>query len=194
MVACERTDLLRMRWAVGLAGWLALALGVTILTWPGLGLRTLALLFAACSGARGVIALAAARSAPDRAERNWLVALGLFGVAAGAVLVAWGGISTHDFLAVTGAAAITLGIIAFGGAYWLPTQGVDSAMVVLSGLIPIAFGIVIFARPAGGLLADLALLAALALVTGVTEVVVAVGGRGMIAARVSRLRGSTPRR
>ena len=48
--------------------------------------------------------------------------------------------------------------------------------MILTGLVAIAFGIVIFAKPGAGALAVLALIAAFALVTGVTEPVVGIGG------------------
>jgi len=48
--------------------------------------------------------------------------------------------------------------------------------MVLSGLVSILFGIVMFAKPGDGALVTLALIAAFALITGIAQVVVAIGG------------------
>ena len=52
--------------------------------------------------------------------------------------------------------------------------------MVLTGLVSIVFGIVIFAKPGAGALAVLALIAAFALVTGVSELVVSIGGEKLV--------------
>ena len=52
--------------------------------------------------------------------------------------------------------------------------------MVINGLIAILFGIVIFAKPGAGALATLALIAAFALINGITEVVVAIGGKRLL--------------
>jgi uncharacterized membrane protein HdeD (DUF308 family) len=45
--------------------------------------------------------------------------------------------------------------------------------------VSIVFGIVIFAKPGAGALAVLALIAAFALVAGITQLVVAIGGKAI---------------
>ena len=52
--------------------------------------------------------------------------------------------------------------------------------MILTGLVAIVFGIVIFAKPGAGALAVLALIAAFALVTGISELVVAIGGQKLV--------------
>ena len=56
----------------------------------------------------------------------------------------------------------------------------DTASMILTGLVSIVFGIVIFAKPGAGALAVLALIAAFALVTGISELVVAIGGEKLL--------------
>jgi uncharacterized membrane protein HdeD (DUF308 family) len=87
---------------------------------------------------------------------------------------------------VIGAYAIALGIIAIGGAFWLPIDGGDTALMILGGLVSILFGIVIFARPGTGALVTLALIAAFALVTGITELVLGVGGKRLVESDLKR--------
>jgi len=82
---------------------------------------------------------------------------------------------------------VALGIISVGGAFWLPIDGGDSALLVVSGLVSILFGIVIFAKPGAGALVLLALIAAFALATGITQLVFGIGGKRLLESEVRRL-------
>ena len=55
----------------------------------------------------------------------------------------------------------------------LPISGRRSLLLGLSGLLSIAFGVIMFAEPGTGAIALLALIAAFALVTGVMQIVFA---------------------
>jgi uncharacterized membrane protein HdeD (DUF308 family) len=81
---------------------------------------------------------------------------------------------------VIGAYAVALGILFVGASFELPLDGADRAATVLAGLVAITFGIVIFAKPGAGALAVLALIAAFALATGISELVGAIGGEKLL--------------
>jgi uncharacterized membrane protein HdeD (DUF308 family) len=51
-------------------------------------------------------------------------------------------------------------------------------------MVSILFGLVNFARPGAGALVTLALIAAFALITGITELVVAIGGERLVDAQL----------
>src|SRR4029079_17224076 len=89
-------------------------------------------------------------------------------------------------LYVIGAYAVVLGLIAIYGAFALPIDGGDTALMVLSGLVSIAFGVVMFANPSDGALVLLALISAFFLITGITELVVAIGGKRMVEHDIKR--------
>jgi uncharacterized membrane protein HdeD (DUF308 family) len=180
------TQLTKMRWALGLNGLLSIALGVVILVWPGISLFALTIVFGAYALASGVVGLFYAFTAEADGERGWLVLSGLLGIAVGIVVLVWPNISALALLYVIGAYAVALGIIAVVGAFWLPIDGGDTALMILSGLVSILFGIVIFARPGDGALVTLALIAAFALVTGITELVVAIGGKRLVESDLKR--------
>ena len=184
------TQLTKMRWALGLNGLLSIAVGVVILVWPGISLYALTILF-------GAYALAT-RPRRDRhrllgeatGERGWLIFSSLLGIAVGLVVLIWPGISALALLYVIGAYAIVLGVIAIGGAFWLPLDGGDTVLPIVSGLVSILFGIVMFARPGDGALVTLALIAAFALVIGITELVVAIGGKRIVEHDLKRAFGA----
>ena len=180
------TQLTKLRWALGLNGALSIAFGVVILAWPGISLFALTILFGAYALAGGVVGLGAAFSGASRGERGWLVASSLLGIAIGVIVLAWPDISALALLYVIGAYAVALGIIAVGGAFWLPIDGGDTVLMILSGLVSILFGIVIFARPGAGALVVLALIAAFALVTGITQQIVVIGCQRLVESRVRR--------
>jgi uncharacterized membrane protein HdeD (DUF308 family) len=179
------TQLTKFRWALGLNGLLAVAVGVVIIAWPDISLFALTILVGAYSLATGVVAFTAAFSMP-KGYRSWLVISGLLGIVVGVLVLVWPDISALALLYVIGAYAIALGIIAVNGAFRLPLDGSDTVLMVLSGLVSILFGIVIFANPSDGALVLLTLIAAFALVTGVTEIVLAIGGKRMVEKRVKR--------
>jgi uncharacterized membrane protein HdeD (DUF308 family) len=181
------TQLTKMRWALGLNGVLSVAVGVVILVWPGISLFALTILFGAYALATGVIGFASALSGPDTGDRGWLVVSSLLGIAVGVIVLVWPDISALALLYVIGAYAVLLGLIAIYGAFALPLDGGDSALLGLSGLVSILFGIVMFAKPGDGALVVLALIAAFALVTGITEIVVAIGAKRILQSDLKRM-------
>jgi uncharacterized membrane protein HdeD (DUF308 family) len=180
-----KTQVTKFRWALGLNGLLAVAVGVVIIAWPGISLDALTILFGAYSLATGVVALMAAYASP-KGTRGWLVFSGLLGIVVGVLVLVWPGISQLALLYVIGAYAIWLGIVTIVGAFWLPLDGGDTALLVLSGLVSVAFGVVMFANPGDGALVLLSLIAAFALIVGITELVVAIGGQRIVQSRVKR--------
>jgi len=180
------TQLTKMRWALGLNGVLSIAFGVVILIWPGISLEALTILFGAYAFATGVVGLAGALSGAVSLERGWLVFTSLLGIAVGVTVFVWTDMSALALLYVIGAYAIALGVIAIAGAFYLPLDGSDTLLLVLNGLVAILFGVVMVAKPGDGALVLLALIAAFALVTGVSELIVAIGGKRLLTSSARR--------
>jgi uncharacterized membrane protein HdeD (DUF308 family) len=181
-----RGDINKIRWALGINGVLSIAFAVVILIWPGISLYALVLLFGAFSLANGVVMLGVAISGRVKEGRGWLAVAGIAGIAVGVLVFLWTGMSALALLYVIGAYAIALGIIGIGGAFWLPLEGGDRALLLLVGLVSILFGIVMFAKPGDGALVLLALIAAFALVRGIGELVVAIGGQRLVEREIKR--------
>jgi uncharacterized membrane protein HdeD (DUF308 family) len=180
------TQITKFRWALGINGLFAVATGVVILVWPGISLFALTILFGAWTAANGVVGLAAALSGAATQGRGWLALTSLLSIALGVAVLVWPSISTLALLYVIGAYAIALGLFGVIGAFSLPLDGGDTALMILSGLVSVLFGVVIFAKPGDGALVTLALIAAFALVTGITELVVAIGGERLVESSVKR--------
>jgi uncharacterized membrane protein HdeD (DUF308 family) len=176
----SETQVTKWRWAIGLQGLASVVFGVLILAWPGISVYALTIVFGIFTLATGITAFGAAFSSQAKDERASLILSGLLGIVVGIVVLAWPSISALALLYVIGVYAVMLGILAIIASLRLPLDGRDTALMILSGLVSIVFGIVIFAKPGAGALAVLALIAAFALVMGVTELVVAIGGKEIL--------------
>jgi uncharacterized membrane protein HdeD (DUF308 family) len=175
-----RTQIKKMRWVLGLHGLASVVFGVMILAWPGISVYALTIVFGAYTLATGIVEFGTAFTAQAREERGWLILRGLLGITVGVLVFAWPGISALALLYVIGGYAVALGILFVAASFRLPLDGQGKASMILTGLVAIVFGIVIFAKPGAGALAVLALIAAFALVTGISELVVAIGGQKLV--------------
>ena len=171
-------------WKVtALRGATAIAFAVVILVWPSVGLTTLIALFGAFALVSGVSTVAGAFNLPigRRGQRAWLAVEGMLGIAVGVAVFIWPALSALGLLYAIAAWAIALGIFELGLAFALPISGSRSLVVALGGLLSIAFGVIMFAHPGAGALALLTLIAAFALVTGVTQIAAALELRRIVA-------------
>jgi uncharacterized membrane protein HdeD (DUF308 family) len=160
--------------AIALRGVVAIAFAIVILVWPSIGLTTLIALFGAFAFISGVATIAGAFSVPIPGNRRaWLAIEGLLGVAVGVVVFIWPDLSALGLLYAIAAWAIAIGILEIALSFTLPISGRRSLPLGLSGLLSITFGVIMFAKPGAGAIALLALIAAFALVSGVTQVVFA---------------------
>jgi uncharacterized membrane protein HdeD (DUF308 family) len=168
----------RVRWAIGINGALSVAFGVMILAWPSISLYALTILFGAYALASGTVHLVEAASVKE--GRGWMIFSGLLGIAVGIAVLVWPSISALSLLYVIGAYAIASGIMVVGASFWLPVSGGDAFGLALTGILAILFGIVMFAKPGDGALVLLGLIAAFALVTGISQLVLAIGGQKIV--------------
>jgi uncharacterized membrane protein HdeD (DUF308 family) len=180
------TQLTKMRWALGINGLLSVAVGVVIIVWPGISLFALTILFGVYALVTGIVGFGAAFSSTMKQERGWLILSSLLGIAVGIMVLVWPDISALALLYVIGAYAVVLGLVAIYGAFALPIDGGDTALMILSGLVAIAFGVVMFANPNDGALVVLALISAFFLIVGITELVVAIGGKRIVESDLKR--------
>jgi uncharacterized membrane protein HdeD (DUF308 family) len=174
------TQYTKMRWALGINGLLAVVLGVMLLAWPGISVLALTIVFGVYALATGLVAFGSAFRSELKEERGSLILSGLLGIVVGIVVLAWPNISALALLYVIGVYAVLLGLTVIVASFQLPVDGRDTALMILSGIVFIAFGIVIFAKPGAGALAVLALIAAFFLITGLSQLVLAIGGKQLV--------------
>ena len=187
----ERT-LARLWKVTALSGALAIAFAVVILIWPSIGLTTLIALFGAFALVTGLATIVAAVRLPiERRQRVWLVVQGLLGVAVGVVVFVWPDLSALGLLYAIAAWAIVMGLWEIGLASELPLTGRRALVLGLCGVLSIAFGAVMFAKPGAGAVALLALIGAFALVSGIMQITFAIELRRVVGELEHRVRPRT---
>lgn len=184
----EGERLIARTWkTLAVRGVLGIALGIIAVAWPNIGLTTLLALVGAFALVSGTTALYGAFTTRlDRSGRAWLAFDGLLAIVFAIVILVWPDLSARGLLFAIAAWAIASGLLEFGvGAAVLPVTGARSLLLMLGGVVSVAFGAIMFARPGAGALALLALVAAFAIVTGSMQVAVAIELR-RVAAKVER--------
>jgi len=141
-------------WLLFLRGIAAIAFGVLAFSWPGLTLVALTLLWGAYALTDGVIAIWAAFNASggDVGPRWWLGLSGVAGVLAGVVTFYYTGATTLVLLMFIAVWAIIIGALQIWGAVALRKVLQHEWLLILNGVLSIAFGAVLLAQPAAGAL------------------------------------------
>ncbi|MGO9660111.1 MAG: HdeD family acid-resistance protein [Acidimicrobiales bacterium] len=130
-----------------LRGLLALGIGVVALAWPGVTVLALVVLFAVYAFiAAGLQALRAFSSRTAGPVFGHLL-LGLVDIAAGLVALAWPGPTALVLVLLVASWAIVTGALELFAAFAKGEEAGSRAMFVLGGLVSMAFGTVLFARP-----------------------------------------------
>ena len=172
----EGEEILARIWKVtALRGILAIAFAVVILVWPSIGLTALIALFGAFALVSGVTTIIGAFSFHmNGGDRAWLVIDGILGIAVGVVVFVWPDLSALGLLYAIAAWAIATGILEMSLAFVVPVSGGRKLLLVLGGLLSVAFGVIMFGHPGAGAIALLSLIGAFAFVSGVMQIALAV--------------------
>jgi uncharacterized membrane protein HdeD (DUF308 family) len=153
-------------WLVLLRGLAAIAFGIVALTWPGITLVALMLVYGIYAVADGVMALIAACAGGTIAPRWWLVLIGLLGLAAGAFTLVYPGITAVLILGILAAWCVVRGIFEIIGAIRLRKEIDNEWMLVVSGILSVIVGAVLLARPITGVFALVWLLGIFGIASG----------------------------
>ena len=131
-------------------GILAVAIGIVALAWPGITVLALVILFAIyafiAAGMEAVKAFSSETAGPVMGH----LLLGLVDVGAGVIALAWPGPTALVLVLLVGAWAMVAGLVEIFAGFEASEPAGTRALLFVSGLISIAFGIVLFARPGVG--------------------------------------------
>ena len=131
-------------------GVLALAVGIIALAWPGVTVFALVVLFAIYAFmASGLQAIRAFTSAKAGLVIGHLL-LGLIDLLAGVVALVWPGPTALVLVLIVGIWAIVAGIVEVTAAFQPGEPAGMRALFILGGLVTVAFGVVLSARPGVG--------------------------------------------
>jgi uncharacterized membrane protein HdeD (DUF308 family) len=153
-----------------LLGVLAIIAGVIALIWPGVTILALVTLFAVyafiAAGLQGMRAFSSAKAGPVVGH----LLLGLIDIAAGVVALAWPAPTALVLVLVVGIWAAAAGFTEIFAGFGSGETAGMRAMLILGGLVSVAFGVVLFAWPGLGAVTLALLFGIFALVYGFSQV------------------------
>jgi uncharacterized membrane protein HdeD (DUF308 family) len=130
-----------------LRGILAVAVGIIAISWPGVTILALVILFAVYAfldaGLQGARAFSSRNAGPVFGH----LLLGLIDLAAGAVALTWPGPTAYVLVIVVAAWALVGGFAEIFAGFQSGEKAGLRAVFIIGGLVSVAFGIVLFARP-----------------------------------------------
>ena len=160
-----------------LLGVLAIVVGIIALAWPGVTILALVILFAVYAfidaGLQAMRAFSGGSAGPVLGH----LLLALIAVAAGVVAIVWPGPTALVLVLVVGIWAFVGGIAEIAAAFAAGESAGTRALFVLSGLVSVAFGVVLFARPGVGAVTLALLFGLFSLIYGVSQIILGVETR-----------------
>jgi len=155
-------------WLLLLRGIAAVAFGILAIIWPGHTLLALIYLYGAYALVDGIFALGAAifGHSGGMVPRWWLAVIGVIGILAGLVAFALPGMTAVILLLLIASWAIIVGVLEVIGAIRLRKEIEGEWWLIISGLLSIAFGVILFVRPGSGALALIWVIAIYAILAG----------------------------
>jgi uncharacterized membrane protein HdeD (DUF308 family) len=161
-------------WVLLVRGLIAIAFGVIVYTQPGISLAMLVLLFGAFSLADGVLGVWTAFSSRKDHDNWWVLLLwGLVGIGIGIITFLAPGITALALLFYIAVWAIVIGVLQVIAAVRLRREIEGEWLLGLAGVISIAFGVLLLARPGAGALAVLWIISVYAVLTGILLILLA---------------------
>jgi uncharacterized membrane protein HdeD (DUF308 family) len=159
-------------WTLVIRGLLVIAFGILTVAEPPTAVMVLVFIFGVYAIADGLTTLSAVLSPLAPEKGGWLYALGgLVSIAAGIIALVWPGITAMALFFVIAWWAIILGITEIISAIAYSKVMENEWAVILSGMLWIAFGVILLVWPGPGVVAVLALIATFAIIRGVMFIV-----------------------
>jgi uncharacterized membrane protein HdeD (DUF308 family) len=174
-------------------GILAVIVGIIAVAWPSVTILALVILFAVYAFMDGVLELQRAFHQRTAGPVFGHVLLGLLDFAAGIVAVVWPGPTALVLVIVVAVWAFFGGLLELLAAFRSGETAGMRAMFALGGLVSIAFGVVLAARPDVGAVTLALLFGLYSLIFGVSEIVLGAEMRHSGESLRSMVRNATER-
>ncbi|MES2538842.1 MAG: HdeD family acid-resistance protein [Pseudomonadota bacterium] len=165
----------RSWWLLALRGVVAILFGALAIMWPDLTLLTLVALFAVYAILSGAVSIFAALKHRKSNDDWWIFLLfGVVSVGAGLIAVAKPMLTALVLVLLMGANALITGVLDIAAAIRLRKTIHNEWLLILSGIVSIVFGTLVFIFPEAGALAMVWLISLYAVVGGVLLLALAV--------------------
>jgi uncharacterized membrane protein HdeD (DUF308 family) len=133
-----------------LLGVLAVIVGIIAIAWPGVTILALVILFAVYAFIAAGMQAARAFSSRDAGPVFGHLLLALIDLAAGVVALVWPGPTAYVLVIIVAAWAVVGGVTEIVAGFAAGETAGTRAMFILAGLVSVAFGVLLFARPGVG--------------------------------------------
>jgi len=130
-----------------LLGVLAVAVGIIAIAWPNVTILALVILFAIYAFMSAGLQAARAFASKSAGPVFGYLLLALISLAAGVVALVWPGPTAYVLVIVVAAWALVGGIMEIVAGFGSGETAGTRALFIVSGLVSVAFGILLFARP-----------------------------------------------
>ena len=158
-------------------GVLAVIVGILAIAWPGITVYALVIVFAVYAFMDAGLQAARAFSSRSAGPVFGHLLLGLVDIAAGVVAIVWPGPTALVLVIVVAAWAFVSGFFELAAAFQSGETAGTRAMFILAGIVSIAFGVVLAARPGIGAVTIALLFGLYSLILGTTEIMLGIDAR-----------------
>ncbi|MBM7062294.1 HdeD family acid-resistance protein [Pseudomonas sp. UL073] len=159
---------------IALRGVAAVLFGLLALSWPGLALTVLVVIFGAYALVDGVFSLIGAWRMRHEGEPLWpLLVVGLLGVVAGLAALFWPALTALGLLMLIAIWAIAIGALQIIAALRVRMLLENEWWLGLSGAVSLLFGLFLLVFPGAGAIAMVWLIGVYAVIFGVLLVMLA---------------------
>lgn len=160
-----------------LIGVLAVVAGVVAIAWPGVTILALVILFAVyafvAAGLQGARAFSSRAAGPVLGH----LLLALVDLAAGVIALSWPAPTALVLVIVVAAWALVGGFAEFFAGFGVGEPAGTRALFIVSGLVSVAFGILLFARPGVGAVTLALLFGLYSLIYGFSQITAGIEAR-----------------
>jgi len=153
-----------------LAGVLAVIVGIIAIAWPGVTVLALVIVFAVYAFIAAGMQAARAFASRDAGPVFGHLLLGLVDLAAGVVALVWPGPTAYVLVIIVAAWALAGGVAEIVAGFAAGESAGTRALFILAGLVSVAFGVLLFARPNVGAVTLALLFGLYSLVYGFTQI------------------------
>ena len=176
-------------WLMLLRGLVAIGFGILIFTKPQISVQVLVYLFGIYALVDGLLGVALAMQARKEVD-SWGVLLlwGLIGVAVGVLAFLRPDITALGLLYYIALWAIATGVLEIAAAVRLREVIKNEWLLIIAGLVSVAFGVWLIARPDAGAVAVLSVIGAYAILFGVLVGILAFKIRSLVSKVTSAIK------
>jgi uncharacterized membrane protein HdeD (DUF308 family) len=174
---------------LALRGVAAILFGIGAIAWPDITIGVFVAFFGAFALVDGAFSIGAALSS-ETADRWLYVLRGLLGMLVGVIAWVSPGLTALSLLYFIASWAIITGVMEIVAAVRFRDALTGEGLIIISGVISVIFGIVLFAFPGDGAIALVMTIGIFAMISGAWDIIAGLSLRGWASGRLQAAGGA----